>query len=164
MERINRIEQLQERAERSPGKARKAGLPPWYKPQELQKIGIELNKSHCNSRSDGLQYRHGQPQDRDVTPSDGDYEYGLPAFGSGFTPHLDASASSASDQGTLAGGGCLSRDPVMENYNNQLRRQNPEAFKDRQKWASFQSSYINKEVAQQKKDSKQNRQKIGQWR
>ena len=98
MERFNR-EQPQERAERSP---RKAGLPPWYKPQELQKIGTELNEPHCNSRSDGLQYRHGQPQDRDVTPSD-DSGHAPPAFGSGFTPQLDASASTASDQGTLAG-------------------------------------------------------------
>ena len=101
MERFNR-EQPQERAERSPGKARKAGLPPWYKPQELQKIGQELNESHCNSRSDGLQYCHGQPQDRDVIPSD-DYGHASPVFGTGFTPQLDASASSASDQGTLAG-------------------------------------------------------------
>jgi hypothetical protein len=44
-------------------------------------------------------------QDSDVIPSDGDYGYGYPVFGRGFTPHLDASASSASDQGTLAGGG-----------------------------------------------------------
>ena len=65
---------------------------------------------------------HGQHQDSDFIPSDGDHEYIHPAFGIGATPDLNVSDSFASDQGTLAGGGCISTGQKTE---RQLPRQKP---------------------------------------
>ena len=105
MERINRIDQPQESAESSTGKARKVGLKPWesnsYEFQELQKLGEELDAQHCNARLELAQRIDSPHKDSDVIPSGEDYGYGPPVFGA--KPDLNARASSTSGQGTLAG-------------------------------------------------------------
>ena len=61
------------------------------------------SSSLCNPRLDYVEQFHA-PHPDDSTPydNDGDHGYGSSVFG--VTPLLDASASTASDQGTLAGG------------------------------------------------------------
>ena len=106
---FNKIEQPQERVASSSRKAIKVGPQSWevksYEPQklqELQKTAEDLEALPSNSRLELAQLMHGQPQDNDVISSGDDYRYGFSVLGA--TPDLNASASSASDQGTLAGG------------------------------------------------------------
>jgi hypothetical protein len=61
---------------------------------------------HSDPRLELAQQSHDQQQGRDFIPSDEeDCGYGSSTFGSSFMSHLDASASFASDLGTLAGRG-----------------------------------------------------------
>jgi hypothetical protein len=102
MERINRIDQPQERAVNPSRKAKKAGLPPWIaKPYELQQLAEELKAPNSNPRLEVLQRISGLHQDSNVIPSGEDYGYAPPVFGA--KPDLNARASSASNQGILAG-------------------------------------------------------------
>jgi hypothetical protein len=163
--RLQRDQQLEGTA-KPKGNAVQAGPRPW----ELEKYIYQESStddgrpSHSDPRLELAQRIHSQHQDSAFIPSDDDdSEYGYPAFGSGFTSHLDASgSSSASEWGTLAGGGLFSRDPVMQDYKKKLKQEKPKEYKARQNWVSFQRSHINKEVARQKKDSKKSRNKIGQ--
>jgi hypothetical protein len=109
--RLQRDQQLEGTAKPTE-KAKKAGPPPW----ELEKYIYQESStddgrpSHSDPRLELAQRIHSQHQDSAFIPSDDDdSKYGYPAFGSGFTSHLDANASSASEWGTLAGGGCCSK-------------------------------------------------------
>jgi hypothetical protein len=121
------------------------------RPWDIQQYIYEKPKDdQRSSHSDPRLESHGQHQiDSDFPSSDGDYGYGLPAFGSGFTPDLSARTSTASDQGTLAGGGSFSsnkkgetadqaesrriREANQENFNWQKEYWTNESNKNRQK-------------------------------
>jgi hypothetical protein len=91
----------------------KAGPKPWDMKRYIsEKQKDDQSLSHSDPRLD-------QHQDSEFIPSDGDHGYGYPAFG---TIDLNASASTASDQGTLAGGGCLGK-PKENTTELQRRRQ-----------------------------------------
>jgi hypothetical protein len=82
------------------------------KPWECEPYNYEVptnagSSLRCDPRRDYVEQNHGPHQDLDFTPSDDDgyHGSGYPAFDLGAMPDLNASASSASDQGTLAGGG-----------------------------------------------------------
>jgi hypothetical protein len=82
------------------GKEGKASPRPW----ELKPYLYEGPKDAKMSwHSDPRLESHGQHLDGFI-PSDGDHQSLHPAFGFDATPDLSARASSASDQGTLAGG------------------------------------------------------------
>ncbi len=68
----------------------------------------DKGSSHCDPRLELALQSHGQHQDSDSIPYDGDHGYIHPAFGVGATPKFNDSASSTSDLGTLAGGAGLS--------------------------------------------------------
>jgi hypothetical protein len=89
--------------------------------------------SHGDPRLEFAVQIHGQHQD-DFTSSDddGDHGYGSPGFGIGAMSDLSASASSTSDQGTLAGGGCFSRPPTeVQRQPRETRQPQPWSYFDR---------------------------------
>jgi hypothetical protein len=122
--RLQRDQQLEGTAKPTE-KAKKAGPPPWELKQYIYQESStdDGRSSHSDPRLELAQQSHGQHQDSGVIPSDADHGYGYPAFGSGFTPHLDASTSSASEWGTLAGGQGYSkpRSPERRNMNQVWR-------------------------------------------
>ncbi len=67
---------------------------------------VDQKLPHGDPRLELEQQSHSQHLE---STSDGDHEDLHPAFGLGTTPDLEAHDPSASDQGTLAGGGLLSR-------------------------------------------------------
>jgi hypothetical protein len=108
MERIHHIDKLQEGTAKTTGKAGKAGPRPWEIGNYIYQEPIaEKRSSHCDPRLELAQRSYGQHQDSGVIPSDADHGYSPPVFGSGFTHQLDVSASTAIDQGSLAG--CFGR-------------------------------------------------------
>ena len=96
--------------ERTAKTTAKAGPKPWEIKQYTYQEPIDDQRpSHCDPRLEVAPQSHDPHQtDSDFIPSD-DYGYGHPAFGIGFTPQLDASYSTASELGTLAGGPCFSK-------------------------------------------------------
>ena len=100
MDRRNFTDKSQEEKTRSTGKSGKSGksrLPSWY-----QRYIFE------EEPTDNQRPLHGDPRDKhdnDFIPSDDDSDpgYGHPGVGIGPMSDFSASASSASDQGTLAG-------------------------------------------------------------
>ncbi len=102
----------------------KAGPKPWDIKQYTYQEPIDDQRPlHGDPRLELELQSHGPHQtDTDFRPSD-DYGYGHPAFGIGFTPEFDASASTASDQGTLAGGGCLGKPKPRDRYQQQMQRE-----------------------------------------
>ncbi len=86
------------------GKAGKVGPRPWEIESYIYKEEPEDAKrsSHDDPRLELALQRLSLHQD-DFIPSDDDHGSGYSACGLGVTPDLHASASSASDQGTLAG-------------------------------------------------------------
>jgi hypothetical protein len=104
MERTPHRDKQQEGTAKPTGKAGKAGPRPWEMGPYIYNEPIDDSRSsHCDPRLELAQQSHGQHQDSELIPSDGDPEYIHPAFGIGATPDLNASSSTASDQGTLAG-------------------------------------------------------------
>jgi hypothetical protein len=113
MDRIyNRDKQLEGTAKPT-GNAGKASPRPWEIEQYIYKEEPREEKwsLHSDPRLELARHQH---QESDFTPSDDDDGYGYHGFDSGFTPHLDASDSTASDLGTLAGGGILSKKKKKE--------------------------------------------------
>ena len=86
------------------GKARKAGPKPWEMEKYIFKEEPidEKRSSHCDPRLELVQQIHGQHQDSDFIPYDGDHGYGHPVFGA--TSEPNANYSTVSELGTLAGG------------------------------------------------------------
>jgi hypothetical protein len=89
------------------GKSGRSGLGPWhYSLHTYQEPTGDQRELHGDPRSELAQHIHDQHQDSDLISSDDDSdpEYIHSAFGSGTTLDLNVSASTANDQGTLAGG------------------------------------------------------------
>ena len=101
---MDQIHQRDKPLERTAKLTAKAGPKPWDIKQYTYEEPIDDQRpSHCDPRLEVAPQSHDPHQtDSDFIPSD-DYGYGHPAFGIGFTPEFDASASTANDQGTLAG-------------------------------------------------------------
>ncbi len=93
------------------GKVGKVGPKPWEIESYIYKEEPEDAKrsSHGDPRLESALQSLSLHQD-DFIPSDDDHGSGHPACGLGATPDLHASASSASDLGTLAGGSWGFRD------------------------------------------------------
>jgi hypothetical protein len=113
MDRTPHIDKTQEGAAKSTGKGGKAGLKSWEKDRYLYTKPInDKGPSHGDPRLECAPQSHGQHQD--IIPSDGNPESPHPAFGMGAMLDLSARASTAIDQGTLAGGAFLSCLPGLE--------------------------------------------------
>ena len=112
--------------ERTAKTTAKAGPKPWDLKQytyEEQKDDQRLPHRDPRLELELQSYDQHQEQfDSDFIPSDADHGYGLSVSGSGFTPELYACTSTASDQGTLAGGGCCAK-PQADNTELQRMRQ-----------------------------------------
>jgi hypothetical protein len=104
MEQRHQTERQQERTAKPTGKA---GPRPWEIEQYIyqEEPREEKRSSHCDPRLELALQSHSQHQDSDIIPPDDDYGYSHPAFGSCFTYQLDASTSTTSDFGALAGSG-----------------------------------------------------------
>jgi hypothetical protein len=105
----------------------KAGPKPWDMKRYIsEKQKDDQSLSHSDPRLD-------QHQDSEFIPSDGDHGYGYPAFG---TIDLNASASTASDQGTLAGGGCIStpEDKQARERKRYLKEAEKSAYNIKSNW------------------------------
>jgi hypothetical protein len=110
MDRIPHIDKQQEGTPKSTGKA---GPKPWDLKQYTYKEKNDDHRvPHSDPRLDALQ-SYDRHQDSDFIPYDDDHGYGSPVSSSGFTPQLDARASTASEWGTLAGGGCVGKPKRM---------------------------------------------------
>lgn len=120
---MDQIHQRDKPLERTAKLTAKAGPKPWdIKQYTYQEPIDDQRPSHCDPRLEVAPQSHDPHQtDSDFIPSD-DYGYGHPAFGSSFTPELGASDPSASNQGTLAGGGCLGK-PKENTTELQRRKQ-----------------------------------------
>jgi hypothetical protein len=107
------------------GKARKAGPKPWEMEKYIFKEEPidEKRSSHCDPRLELVQQIHGQHQDSDFIPYDGDHGYGHPAFGIGVTSDLNASHSTENGLGERRG-----YSPEVEKYYQELNDESP-AFK-----------------------------------
>jgi hypothetical protein len=102
-------------------KPRKSSPPKWQLEKYIFKEPIDDKmSSHCDPRQEYVEQTHGQHPDNDFIPYDDDYGYGPPVFGIGATPDLHARAS---DQGTLAGGACFSRQTERQQQQSQQRQQ-----------------------------------------
>ena len=99
------IAQSKDINENSAEKAKKLGTAkpkPWEsEPYNYEEPKNNGSSSLRNPRQDYVEQNHSPHQDSDSIPSAGDYAYSPLAFCA--THELDASASTASDQGTLAG-------------------------------------------------------------
>jgi hypothetical protein len=112
-----------ERARLTDGNANSIGAEKKFatakpKPWESQPYNYEVptndgSSLRCDPRRDYVEQNHGPHLD-DSTPfnDDGDHGYSSSVFR--VTPLLDASASSASEQGTLAG--CFGRPKTKDSY------------------------------------------------
>jgi hypothetical protein len=98
---MDKIPQRDKPSEGTSKSTAKAGPRPWeISPYTYQE---EPENSKRLSHGDPRLESHGQHLDSDFIPHDGDHEALHPAFGLGTTHDLSARASSAGDQGTLAG-------------------------------------------------------------
>jgi hypothetical protein len=103
MDKIPQREKPQERTSKSTAKA---GPRPWELSPYIHQEEPENaeRSSHGDPRLESTLQSHGQHSDSDFLPSDEESDHALhPAFGLGTTHDLSARASSAGDQGTLAG-------------------------------------------------------------
>ena len=107
MDRRPQRDQPQEGTAKLTGKAGKAGPPPWeLKPYIFKEETEDTQRSsHCDPRLELALQDLSLHQD-DFIPFDDDRDHGSGylASGLGVTSDLNARASTASDQGTLAGG------------------------------------------------------------
>ncbi len=137
MDQETHIDKLQEQTANRTKKSEKAGPKPWELDKYIYKEEPrdDDRSSHSDPRLElGLQ-SHGQYPDSDSISSD-DYGYGSPVFGIGAMPDLSASASSASDQGTLAGGGCFSK-PRTEVQQQPRETRQTQRRQQPQSWSFF---------------------------
>ncbi len=104
---MDKIPQRDKSQERKSNSTAKAGPKPWELAKYIYPEEPENAKrsSHDDPRLEFALQSHGQHPDSTFTSHDeeSDHEALHPACGLGATPDLNASASSASDQGTLAG-------------------------------------------------------------
>jgi hypothetical protein len=140
MDRRLQKDQLQEGTAKPTGKA---GPKPWDMKRYIsEKQKEDQSLSHSDPRLD-------QHQDSEFIPSDGDHGYGSPVFGRGFTPEFDASASTASDQGTLAGGGCLGKQKTVDRLQRQKEREARAEYNHRlarSEWELQKSDAVHKRI------------------
>jgi hypothetical protein len=108
MDRLSKRDQQPEGPAKQAVNAKKASPPPWEMGKYIyQESSTDDGRpSHSDPRLELALQSHDLHQERfdsDFIPSDDDSEYGPPVFGLGATPDLYASASSASEWGSLAG-------------------------------------------------------------
>ncbi len=129
MERKLRIDKSREGTAKPTGKA---GPRTWELEQYIYEPRDDQRSSHNDPRLEFALQIHGQHQDSDFIPSDGDPQSLHPACGLGATPDLSASGPSASDQGTLAGRGWVSLrkyKPAQQLYDEAHPKISDEAYK-----------------------------------
>jgi hypothetical protein len=128
---MERIPQRDQPPEGTAKPTKKAGPKPWEVKQYLFTESRDNHgPSHCDPRLELAQQSYSLHQDRDFIPSDGDSGYGHPAFGIGVTSDLNASASTASELETLAGGGCFSKPKIDRKTIEQHLRDHDRASKN----------------------------------
>ena len=136
---MDQISQRDKPLERTAKLTAKTGPKPWdIKQYTCQEPIDDQRPSHCDPRLEVAPQSHDPHQtDSDFIPSD-DYGYGHPAFGIGFTPEFDASDPSASNQGTLAGGGCLStpEDKQARERQKYLQKARKETYNIKKNWTT----------------------------
>jgi hypothetical protein len=138
--RLQRDQQLEGTAKPTED-AKKVDPRPWELEKYIYQESLtdDGRSSHSDPRLELALRLH---QESDFIPSDGDDEYGFPVCGTGFTPQLDASASTTSDQGTLAGGSKV--DKARRRVNKALRdwtdyrdrKRNPYGLRKEWEWGS----------------------------
>ena len=131
MEQRSRIEKQPEGRAKPTGKAEKVGLGPWHRPYIYQQQTGDQRELHGDPRSE---QSHGQHHDSDLISSDGDPEFFHPASGIGATPDLHASASSASDSGTLAGWRGQRLNDFYTGRVTDVQHTRPPDFPDPERW------------------------------
>jgi hypothetical protein len=122
MEQKFSLEKRPEGTVKPTGKSGKSGPRRW-----------EIEQYIFEEPTDNQRPLHGDPRDKhdnDFSDDDGDPGYGHPGVGIGPVPDFSASASSAGDQGTLAGGSCFSTTEQQ-----QQRREKQQA---KAKWSRMQ--------------------------
>jgi hypothetical protein len=117
---MDQIHLLDKPLKRTAKPTARAGPRSWETKQYIyEKPKDDWRSSHSDPRLELEQHQH---QDSDFIPSDADHGYGLPAFGIGTMSDLSARDPSASELGTLAGGGGYSKlkDPITEKYEEKM--------------------------------------------